>query len=105
MKYYLIKYEDNWADEFDIETFSVMNEEQYNNFNNDLNNIISEIKDEEVEIYFGTNEEITITPSEFQNSLKITEIQKDFYDSIIRYGLNDYGLISIPLILENFKYE
>ena len=104
MKYYLLKYEDNWADEFDVNTFCVMTEEEYNQFCAIIDEAISKIGNSEIEIYFGTNEWINVTPESFKQGLKVSEIDKDFYKGIIEHDLDDFGTIRFSSILESIEY-
>jgi hypothetical protein len=55
-EYVIVKYEDNWADEFDVETTWIVRKEVFEAWAN----LVTEKITEEQEIYFGTNEYITI---------------------------------------------
>lgn len=52
MRHILVKYCSNWADEFDIQGFAIMNEEEYIQWIEDFR----KASDTEYQWYFGTNE-------------------------------------------------
>lgn len=55
-EYVIVKYDDNWADEFDVETTWVVRKEVFESWAN----LVTEKITTEKEIYFGTNEFVTI---------------------------------------------
>ena len=57
-KYLLIKYNGDWADEFDVDLLWVTTEEEFEQWKNELS---TKDIDESVEIYFGTNEFISFS--------------------------------------------
>lgn len=52
MKYYIMEFNKNWADEFDYQEFSIITEMELEY----IEHIMTKYKDIEVDIYFGTNE-------------------------------------------------
>lgn len=55
-EYVIVKYDDNWADEFDVETTWVVRKDTFELWAN----LVTEKITTEKEIYFGTNEFVTI---------------------------------------------
>lgn len=55
-EYVIVKYDDNWADEFDVETTWVVRKDVFEAWAK----LVTEKITTEKEIYFGTNEFITI---------------------------------------------
>lgn len=54
--YYLVKYNDNWADEIDINGFALFTEEEYDEFASMVNKVCDLLRAGEVlEYYVGTN--------------------------------------------------
>lgn len=56
--YYLIKYADDYADEFDISGFVMLTSEEMNEFDAALNRLEKIMKTRDFTFYFGTNEEM-----------------------------------------------
>ena len=55
--YYLVKYNDNWADEIDIEGFALFTEEEYDEFISMINKVCDLLRaGKTFEYYIGTNE-------------------------------------------------
>lgn len=98
-KYVLVKLNDNWEHEFEIEALWATTQDEYNTFKKQLSRV--EMKDKE--IYFGTNEFVSFSSTEdFFNSLEIFAITKEFYNTFINIIGETFGLISIPDLLEHF---
>lgn len=51
MTHYLLKFNKDWADEFNVHGFRIVDEEQFNSLNEKLSD-----NEEEFNFYFGTNE-------------------------------------------------
>jgi len=86
MKYFLVKENSNWADEFDLEGFKVFKSKSLDSLKSTLlSQFVAERgKTEEdpfpTECSFGTNEYIEIeSEEEFFESLTIIEINEDEY--------------------------
>lgn len=74
-KYYIVKYDGNYADEFDVYFHTVMTEEDLL----DLKDAVSKTNWKDKEFYFGTNEYITLSTEEIMeylsNAIEITKEQ------------------------------
>lgn len=70
MKHYLVAYDGNYADEFDVYFHTVMTEEELKQAKEDIN---TWGKNEEREFYFGTNEEIYVIKEELLEFLDCAE--------------------------------
>lgn len=87
MKYYLVAYNGNYADEFDVYFHQVMTEDELK----EAKNLISKTNWNCEEFYFGTNEWIDVNSSELLGALsKAKKITEDQYKV-----LSDLGLLSI----------
>jgi len=87
MKYYLVQYNDNYGDEFDVYFHQVMTEDKLK----ETKDLISKTNWEYEEFYFGTNECIEVSSLELLEALsKAKEITEDQYKV-----LSDLGLLSI----------
>ena len=71
MRHILVKYCSNWADEFDIQGFAIMNEEEYIQWIEDFR------KAEKTDYvwYFGTNEYICYW--DFKKDWSVTNLSKE----------------------------
>ena len=56
--YYLVKYADDYADEFDVSGFVTLTSEEMNEFDAALNRLEKIMKTRDFTFYFGTNEEM-----------------------------------------------
>lgn len=65
MKHYLVKYEGNWADEFNIYFHQIMNEEELK----EAKELVGTTDWEEEEFYFGTNEWMDFSSPELLDAL------------------------------------
>lgn len=87
MKHYLVVYNGNYADEFDVYFHQVMSEEELTR----AKDLISKINWDYEEFYFGTNEWIEVNSLELLEDLSnAKEITEDQYKV-----LSDLGLLSI----------
>jgi hypothetical protein len=113
MKYYLVKFHRNWADEFDCDGFSVITEEEKTNTEKLVSHDL--IKDRDVNFSFGTNEgwEGDFTFSKlWKDVLKFEEISEDEYNTIRKLFLpktsykRSYGIFpEIPDLLDGIIYD
>ena len=77
--YFLVKFEDNYADEFDVYGFRIMNEKELMKFTND----IRKLKKFPLEIYFGTNEALIFeSQKDCMAGFKMLPITKDEMSSL-----------------------
>lgn len=100
--YVLVILDSNWADEFDVNAFWVTTQEEYDIFINK----ISKVDLHGQEFYFGTNEWISFHSTEdLLSALTVSKITREFYNDLIFYFGETYGLISIPDLLERFDED
>lgn len=87
MRHILVKYYSNWADEFDIQGFAIMNEEEYIQWVEDFR----KASDTEYQWYFGTNEYINcwdfedwstmnLSIEEVLNLVFMLDLEQKYYD-------------------------
>lgn len=88
MKYYLIEINTNWADEMDINAYSAKTELEFFAWQDKLNKYKFRFP---VEMYIGTNEELTITPGDF----KVREIHETEYKALESLKLLEYGFVEL----------
>lgn len=69
MKYYLVRYNGNWADEFDVYFHQVMSEDELK----EAEDTITATDWDREEFYFGTNEAIDFSTYELINFLNRAE--------------------------------
>lgn len=83
---YLIKYNDDYADEFDVSGFRIV--ENIHSWNNEIDNLSEDNKS----YCFGSDEVIEYDSAEdFCNALKITKISDEQYDTIHKLFGESYG--------------
>jgi len=87
--YYMVTYEDNWADEMDIDGHYVLKEDEYKEFQKAL----KETKG--FEFYIGTNEEIYYDDNDsVLSAIEIKEIDQAQYDVLEKLDLLSRGFAS-----------
>lgn len=85
MKKYLVKYNGNYADEFDVYFHSIMTKEQLE----EAKGLIQKIGWNEEEFWFGTNESIEVSSKELLEWLnKATEITDEQLKTIQDLGIS-----------------
>lgn len=94
MKYYLLNFTDNYADEFDVYGFKVLTEEEYKKGKIDSEEAFrlrmedtraNHRGDKSVQISFGTNEWVEYYRFEdYLKSFKVTEISEDEYNVLAK---------------------
>ena len=88
MKHYLVKFNDCYADEFDVEGFMLMNEK-------DLKRFYKRVERTEypIEFYFGTNEFIEyISKEHYLENVTVQEISESVYSTLKELFPNEiYG--------------
>lgn len=98
MRHILVKYCSNWADEFDIQGFAIMNEEEYIQWIEDFR----KAKETDYEWYFGTNEYISywdeedwsvinLSMEETLNLIYILDLGQEHYED----GYPIYGFFPV----------
>ena len=89
MKKYLFKYQDNWADEIDIDGSCVLDEEELNKFLIDVEKFQSD------EFYIGTNEEIHYGKvCEIKDCFSYEEISEQEFKVLEKLDLLNEGFAS-----------
>lgn len=102
MNYLLIKYNNSWADEFNINCLWVTTEEEFEEWKEDL--LRRDVSEYE-EIYLGTNEWVNFYSSqEIIDSLSIERISKSFYVDFINMIGETFGLINLKELPEQYNY-
>ena len=97
-KYYICKYDSNYADEFDLEGFSLFTEKEYKEYFNTIPKLDFYDKD----IYFGTNEcQNFSNVDELNNDLDWYELTKKEYKSVKNLLGKEYGTLTPRNILDN----
>ena len=85
MKKYLVQYNGNYADEFDVYFHSIMTEEQLE----EAKGLIQKVDWDEEEFYFGTNEYIDVSSSELLRNLnKAKEITDEQFKVLEDLGIS-----------------
>jgi hypothetical protein len=97
MKYYLLKFKRNWADEFDCDGFSVVNETEFNQLTLIFAN---DIADQPMNFGFGSNQgwEGEFTYRQFWNGLgkkEITAGEAEFLVNNLLDPTRTYGVFPI----------
>lgn len=96
--YYLCLYDSNYADEFDVEGFSLFNEEEYKIYTE----TIEQLDFNDFDIYFGTNEyQIISGVDDLKHSLDWKKISEDEYNVIHEIVGSEYGLLTPRGILDD----
>lgn len=89
MKKHLVIFNEDWADEFDMHGFEVMDDEELEAFNNGIDNAKYP-----VEAGFGTNESfIWETPDEVRQAFTITEISAIEVGVLTKLFDGDFGFV------------
>jgi hypothetical protein len=92
MKHYLLRYDDNWADEFDVEGFRIYDQEEYDDFK-------KRVKAAEYpqQMYFGTNEGIDVdSAKDYLDRIDVTEITEAEAKVLNKFFDGDYGIFLEP---------
>lgn len=86
MKYYLVQYSGNYADEFDIYFHTVMSEDELKEAKKTISNTSWEYE----EFYFGTNESIDISTYDLiQNLNNAKELTEEQYNVLTDLGITN----------------
>lgn len=94
--FYILKYEDNWADEMDIQSFIILNEKDKIKFYDKAKNNLDKLNKKLI-VCLGTNEDIKFEKgSDFIKMLKVKEISETEAKIIKKYiSKKYYGSINI----------
>lgn len=101
----VIKFNYNWPDEFDIESYSLMSDKKAHLVHDILNHPDFTI-DSDREYYFGTNEWVTIeSKEEFLKGLSFKLVPEAVGKWMIMQIGSEFGLLSniTDMVIENFK--
>lgn len=103
--FYIVYFDDNYSDEFDIGGFKVFNFEQYSKWQNCL-----EKKMFPMEYYFGTNEEVYFKSLEdYRNHLSVVSISKQEYETMLKLFPclieGSYGTFCDPIEYGDYENE
>lgn len=101
MKYYMLIWKSNWADEMDIEGYMILPEDKYKVFDDNAKKI--EKIHRGFSIGIGTNEDIDYrNPSELLEEIKVKEITEDLYKMLKDIGMTSFGKTTgIRIVIEN----
>lgn len=92
-KYYLMKFDCYYADEFDVQGFSLITLDEYKMYKFVFDNQDKYIGD--FDIGFGSNEEIYFSNlSEYLEHITVRELSTNEYRSIFSQLGSSYGLVS-----------
>ena len=99
-KYYLMKFESDYCDEFNVQGFSLITLDQYKMYQFVVDN--KDKHTENFDIGFGSNQELYFEDlSEFLDCISVHEISTNDHRSINAYFGSNYGLVH-PF--KNIKY-
>jgi len=105
-KFYLVRFTEDYADEFDVSGMKVYTEEEFKVFTDGLKLIEKREDDREIEIYFGTNEYLYFyTKYDFLGIFKAEEISEQEYKTLVRLGLKEFGHGSVFDYAEHYEEE
>jgi hypothetical protein len=97
--YILIKFNCDYADEFDVYGFEISTRKKHNEYVDKLAGYPKMIN---AELYFGTNEVLEFdTVSDYMHCIDIKDITKEEYDSIERLFGRYFGIF--PDLLEHLE--
>lgn len=102
MKYYILKWSDNWADEINAKAVQVIDEEQYKTFQKNVS-LARKYSNElgTFEISIGSNEEIEYkNVDKFLKKVDIKEIPEKDVKILEKYGLTKFGFNAFMHLLE-----
>lgn len=106
-RYVLCEYSDSYSDEFEVQGYVAreMSEREYKNF---MDNFDALLYDAEcsTDICFGvgTNQSMEYdSSSSFIDKVKVKEITKEQYKTLVELGLDDYGCTVFISVIDNAK--
>lgn len=101
--YVLIKFNANYSDEFDLESFWVTTEEDYDKF---VKTAIKNKDNIRSEYYFGTNEAIYFEDvDDLLNSFEKVIISKEFAEGLLDHFGEFYGTFPIGYLVESILFD
>lgn len=91
--YYLIKYADDYIDEFDVSGFVTLTSEEMNEFDAALNRLEKIMKVHDFTFYFGTNEEMVYEDFEyFLEAISVSVISQKEGTFLLKQFDKKYGI-------------
>lgn len=120
-KYVLVKGDFDYADEFGCECFMIGTEEEWKEIDSHIKGVLSKleetnkirkklakptdyIRDTEIEIYFGTNEQLTFCSYEnFKQDVKVVPITEKEYEFLLANFGSSWGTASGVFELERWN--
>lgn len=88
MNTFLVKFDGNWADEFDVSGFSIMSEDEWK----EIQDIIYNKSEYPLEHYFGTNEAMIFDSAEdLSKCLTVTKITEAEAVTVRRLFIDGYS--------------
>jgi len=105
MRYFLLRYSDDWADEFDIDAALAVNESTYNLYMKNKEDCATNFADKEISFYFGSNEEMEYhTAAQFLERLEEREITQQEYETLVKLNMDYTGFTSVFWIILDKEY-
>lgn len=99
--FYLVKYEDNWADEFNIYGLEILDQRQYDFLNMVIENVIDKVG--EFNYCFGTNEDIDYkSTARIRKALTFQSITKEEFETLKKLRLGCYGREFVSSLVEHY---
>ena len=111
-KYFLVTYEADYADEFEVKGMKIFTKAEYITFKNNQRYArhlerIGEIETgdwEQIELYFGTNEWLSFdNVDEIIRALNVREITEQEYNTLKNLGLSSFGEDTIFNFFEDIR--
>lgn len=97
----LVKLETDWADEFMVQSIWLTTKSEFENF---LDVLSKKDVNEEVKVYYGTNQFIDFTSvDDIIDSLSVTSISEDYYNTIVDLLGSSFGIINIEHLPKWYK--
>ena len=105
MRYFLLKYDDDWADEFNLEATLAVDESTYNVYMKNKEDCATNFVDKELSFYFGSNEEkVYDEAKEFLERLEEKEITQQEYETLVKLDMDRTGFTSVFSIILDKEY-
>lgn len=107
--YYLIKYADDYEDEFEVSGFVVLTSREMNDFDTALNVLETIIESTELSFYFGTNEEMVYDDFKFfLEAISVSILSKSEGAFMLKQFGKSYGThpyFHIMNLVKNYKED
>lgn len=107
--YYLIRYADNYEDEFEVSGFVVLTSKEMNDFDTALNVLETIMESTELSFYFGTNEEMVYDDFKFfLEAISVSILSKSEGAFVLKQFGKSYGThpyFHIMDLVKNYKED